>query len=183
MIVMMKRKLRIGQNLLLIQKKEIEKGENVENVEPKSDIVIKDDDAIGEILTESDFKLDKKKKPEEIIPKEIPQNSFKPENTKYVHVIRKAEIETDRAKLPIIAEEQNIMETINNHQVTVLAGETGSGKTTQVPQFLYEAGYARNKMIGVTEPRRVAAMAMSTRVALETGSGKTTQVPQFLYEA
>jgi len=145
-------------------KKEIEKGENVE---PKSDIVIKDDDAIGEILTESDFKLDKKKKPEEIIPKEIPQNSFKPENTKYVHVIRKAEIETDRAKLPIIAEEQNIMETINNHQVTVLAGETGSGKTTQVPQFLYEAGYARNKMIGVTEPRRVAAMAMSTRVALE----------------
>lgn len=41
------------------------------------------------------------------------------------------------------------------------------GKTTQVPQFLYEAGYARNKLIGVTEPRRVAAMSMSKRVAEE----------------
>lgn len=41
------------------------------------------------------------------------------------------------------------------------------GKTTQVPQFLYEAGYAQNKLIGITEPRRVAAMSMSKRVAEE----------------
>ena len=41
------------------------------------------------------------------------------------------------------------------------------GKTTQVPQFLYEAGYAEGKMIGVTEPRRVAAISMSKRVAEE----------------
>ena len=48
-----------------------------------------------------------------------------------------------RLKLPILAEEQVIMETINEHDVTILCGETGSGKTTQVPQFLYEAGYAQ----------------------------------------
>ena len=44
-------------------------------------------------------------------------------------------------ELPICAEEQIIMETINNNSVVIICGETGSGKTTQVPQFLYEAGY------------------------------------------
>jgi len=46
-----------------------------------------------------------------------------------------------RLSLPILAEEQAVMEAINENDVTVLCGETGSGKTTQVPQFLYEAGY------------------------------------------
>ncbi len=48
-----------------------------------------------------------------------------------------------RLALPILAEEQAIMEAINDHPVVVLCGETGSGKTTQVPQFLYEAGYTQ----------------------------------------
>lgn len=48
-----------------------------------------------------------------------------------------------RLKLPILAEEQVIMEAINENPVVIICGETGSGKTTQVPQFLYEAGYAR----------------------------------------
>ncbi|CAL8127028.1 unnamed protein product [Orchesella dallaii] len=86
----------------------------------------------------------------------------------FVQVNRTPEIEAVRAKLPIIPEEQIIMESITENAVTVLAGETGSGKTTQVPQFLYEAGYALNdKIIGVTEPRRVAAISMSHRVAKE----------------
>lgn len=59
----------------------------------------------------------------------------------YVRVNRKPEIQKARMQLPVCAEEQNIMETINSNPVTILCGETGSGKTTQVPQFLYEAGY------------------------------------------
>ncbi|XP_063706983.1 probable ATP-dependent RNA helicase kurz [Culicoides brevitarsis] len=85
----------------------------------------------------------------------------------YIHLERDSKIQAARLKLPILAEEQQIMETISENTVVIIAGETGSGKTTQVPQFLYEAGYATNKMIGVTEPRRVAAISMSKRVAKE----------------
>lgn len=87
--------------------------------------------------------------------------------TVYVHVERTKEIQAARLKLPILSEEQVIMETINENSIIILTGETGSGKTTQVPQFLYEAGYAEKKLIGITEPRRVAAISMSKRVATE----------------
>lgn len=59
-----------------------------------------------------------------------------------VPVNRTAEIIESRSKLPIIGEEQVIMEAINENDVVIVVGETGSGKTTQVPQFLYEAGYS-----------------------------------------
>ena len=48
-----------------------------------------------------------------------------------------------RLRLPVLAEEQVIMEAVRENHCIVLCGETGSGKTTQMPQFLYEAGYAR----------------------------------------
>ncbi|XP_015600106.1 probable ATP-dependent RNA helicase kurz [Cephus cinctus] len=85
----------------------------------------------------------------------------------FVPLNRKSEIQEARLKLPVLAEEQGIVEAINDNPVVLITGETGSGKTTQVPQFLYEAGYAKNKMIGITEPRRVAAMSMSCRVREE----------------
>lgn len=91
-----------------------------------------------------------------------------------VLVQRSAEIEAQREKLPIVGMEQEIMEKISNNDVIVLCGETGCGKTTQVPQFLYEGGYgtAQNGgIIGVTQPRRVAAVSTATRVAEELGSG------------
>ena len=74
------------------------------------------------------------------------------------------------------------MECIAENDVVILCGETGSGKTTQLPQFLYEAGYGsaadRSGMIGITQPRRVAAIAMAQRVSNELGlvMGKAGQV-------
>eukprot|EP00898_Chlorokybus_atmophyticus_P000310 jgi/Chlat1/127/Chrsp1S03220 len=91
------------------------------------------------------------------------------------HVQRPAEIEEARAGLPIIAQEQEIMETVNDNPISIICGETGSGKTTQVPQFLYEAGYgsrdceAHPGIVGVTQPRRVAVLATARRVAHELG--------------
>lgn len=85
----------------------------------------------------------------------------------FVMLQRKPEIQAARLKLPVVAEEQVIMEAINENPVVIITGETGSGKTTQVPQFLYEAGYAQEKLIGITEPRRVAAISMSKRIAQE----------------
>ena len=60
----------------------------------------------------------------------------------FVAVDRDPLIEQERSKLPIIGEEQRIMEAINENDIIIIAGETGCGKTTQIPQFLYEAGFA-----------------------------------------
>jgi ATP-dependent RNA helicase DHX37/DHR1 len=95
-----------------------------------------------------------------------------------VQVVRSEDIETARLALPILAEEQRIMEAVFNNDVVVVSGATGSGKTTQVPQFLYENGFGDPNgptpgMIGITQPRRVAAVSMSKRVGEELGdSGK-----------
>ncbi|GMI73736.1 FASCIATED STEM 4 [Hibiscus trionum] len=92
-----------------------------------------------------------------------------------VHVRRPDEIENKRKDLPIVMMEQEIMEAINENSTVIICGETGCGKTTQVPQFLYEAGFAssqstiRSGVIGVTQPRRVAVLATAKRVAFELG--------------
>ncbi|ENN77660.1 hypothetical protein YQE_05954, partial [Dendroctonus ponderosae] len=85
----------------------------------------------------------------------------------FVDLARSKEIQAARLKLPILAEEQQIVEIINENPIVIISGETGSGKTTQVPQFLYEAGYALERQICITEPRRVAAISMSKRVGEE----------------
>ncbi|CAK9440435.1 uncharacterized protein LODBEIA_P45350 [Lodderomyces beijingensis] len=92
-----------------------------------------------------------------------------------VNVHRSQDIQNERSSLPVFAEEHKIMEAVYHHDCIILCGETGSGKTTQVPQFLYEAGFGNkgNKlypgMIGVTQPRRVAAVSIARRVANELG--------------
>jgi len=104
----------------------------------------------------------------------------------FVEVKRTQEIQVARVLLPILAEEQLIMETIKENDVVVLSGETGSGKTTQVPQFLFEAGYSTHSahpgMIGITEPRRVAAVSMSKRVATEMNVDSCVVSYQIRYE-
>ncbi|XP_037734669.1 probable ATP-dependent RNA helicase DHX37 isoform X1 [Chelonia mydas] len=101
----------------------------------------------------------------------------------FIPVDRSPEIQEARLKLPILAEEQVIMEAINENPVVIICGETGSGKTTQVPQFLYEAGYASSDgIIGITEPRRVAAVSMSHRVAREMNSSHRVVSYQIRYE-
>ncbi|XP_032647089.1 putative ATP-dependent RNA helicase DHX37 isoform X2 [Chelonoidis abingdonii] len=101
----------------------------------------------------------------------------------FIPVDRSPEIQEARLKLPILAEEQVIMEAINENPVVIICGETGSGKTTQVPQFLYEAGYASsNGIIGITEPRRVAAVSMSHRVAKEMNISHRVVSYQIRYE-
>uniref|UniRef100_A0A158R5A4 RNA helicase n=1 Tax=Syphacia muris TaxID=451379 RepID=A0A158R5A4_9BILA len=83
-------------------------------------------------------------------------------------VERNEEIQKQRAKLPIFEDEQAVVEAVNENTTVIICGETGSGKSTQLPQFLYEAGYAGDdKLIGITEPRRVAAISLSKRVGYE----------------
>ena len=69
--------------------------------------------------------------------------------------------------LPIAAEAERIVELIRRHPVVVIAGETGSGKTTQIPKLCLAAGRGAAGMIGCTQPRRIAARAVARRVAEE----------------
>ncbi|KAG4303910.1 hypothetical protein PORY_002654 [Pneumocystis oryctolagi] len=105
---------------------------------------------------------------------DIPSNPDLKRKTFYVNLNRSKDVVEARSKLPIIAEEQQIMEAIFNNLCVVICGETGSGKTTQIPQFLFEAGFGNNEsdtpgIIGITQPRRVAAISMANRVAYELG--------------
>lgn len=72
-------------------------------------------------------------------------------------------------ELPIHARREEIIRAIKDNQIVVIAGETGSGKTTQIPKFLIDAGYGQNGLIGCTQPRRVAALSVAQRIAEELG--------------
>ena len=71
--------------------------------------------------------------------------------------------------LPVSARREDIMAAIRDHQVVVIAGETGSGKTTQLPKMCLELGLGDGGLIGHTQPRRIAARSVAERIAHELG--------------
>lgn len=78
-------------------------------------------------------------------------------------------IADQRKSLPVYHFKKQFLQAVKEHQVLVVVGETGSGKTTQLTQYLAEAGFANDGIIGCTQPRRVAAMSVAKRVAEEVG--------------
>eukprot|EP00615_Pteridomonas_danica_P011616 CAMPEP_0114335286 /NCGR_PEP_ID=MMETSP0101-20121206/4961_1 /TAXON_ID=38822 ORGANISM="Pteridomonas danica, Strain PT" /NCGR_SAMPLE_ID=MMETSP0101 /ASSEMBLY_ACC=CAM_ASM_000211 /LENGTH=164 /DNA_ID=CAMNT_0001466869 /DNA_START=12 /DNA_END=503 /DNA_ORIENTATION=- len=82
---------------------------------------------------------------------------------------RNLSIREQRRYLPVFEVRDAMLDIIRENQVVVIVGETGSGKTTQLAQYLHEDGYTDFGMVGCTQPRRVAAMSVATRVADEFG--------------
>ncbi|KAI1790692.1 pre-mRNA splicing factor [Ganoderma leucocontextum] len=80
-------------------------------------------------------------------------------------------LQAARERLPIYQHRENLLHAVERHGVVILVGETGSGKTTQLPQFLYEFGWAKEgNIIACTQPRRLAATSVAHRVAAEVGT-------------
>ncbi|KOS20551.1 Pre-mRNA-splicing factor ATP-dependent RNA helicase prp22 [Escovopsis weberi] len=78
-------------------------------------------------------------------------------------------IKEQRESLPVYAFRSQLISAVRENQILIVVGETGSGKTTQLTQYLAEAGFANDGIIGCTQPRRVAAMSVAKRVAEEVG--------------
>lgn len=74
-----------------------------------------------------------------------------------------------RQYLPAFAVRNELLQVIRDNNIVIVVGETGSGKTTQLTQYLHEEGYTKYGMIGCTQPRRVAAMSVAKRVSDEVG--------------
>ena len=150
-----------------------ESGSSSEECEEDSEMPVE----IIEKSEEIEEKLEEVEKIEDTTTKPIETKKVEfVEKFENVPVFRTPEVIESRSKLPIIGEEDIIVDAIRNNDVLIIAGETGSGKTTQVPQFLYEAGFTKDRLIGVTEPRRVAAIAMASRVSTEMNLEENTIV-------
>lgn len=78
-----------------------------------------------------------------------------------------------QANLPIAEYKETILETLSDNQVVIIAGDTGCGKSTQVPQYLMDAGYTN---IACTQPRRIACISLANRVSYETLNQHGTEI-------
>ena len=97
-------------------------------------------------------------------------------------------IKEQKESLPIFSVKEDLLNIIRDNKVTIIVGETGSGKTTQLTQYLYESGYAKYGIIGCTQPRRVAAVCVAKRVSEEMNTdlgdivGYTIRFEEFINE-
>lgn len=141
------------------------------------------------VISESALPVRDRATEEEPLPLELQVTEGNPYRKAFsVQVDRPEEVQEARLKLPVVGEEQKIMEAIHNNSAIVIWGATGSGKTTQLPQFLFEAGYGNPEsgnpgMIGVTQPRRVAAVSMAKRVGDELGQFSSQVSYQIRFES
>jgi len=78
-------------------------------------------------------------------------------------------IKQQRETLPVYKFRKQLLDAVKENQLMIVVGDTGSGKTTQLTQYLAEGGFANDGIIGCTQPRRVAAMSVAKRVAEEVG--------------
>ncbi|KAG0498156.1 hypothetical protein HPP92_002847 [Vanilla planifolia] len=89
-----------------------------------------------------------------------------PSSSSYGH----SNLERQKQRLPVYKYRNAILYLVEKHATTIIVGETGSGKTTQIPQYLKEAGWAEGgRVIACTQPRRLAVQSVATRVAEEMG--------------
>ncbi|KAJ3869351.1 pre-mRNA splicing factor [Lentinula novae-zelandiae] len=129
----------------------------------------------GELVDEYDYVFDESQTIQFIMEK-APEKKLSPAEKLLQEQIEAAEkhaktIEETRKSLPIYAWKDKLIEAVREHQVLIVVAETGSGKTTQIPQYLHEAGFTDGGMkVGCTQPRRVAAMSVAARVADEMGT-------------
>jgi pre-mRNA-splicing factor ATP-dependent RNA helicase DHX16 len=129
----------------------------------KYDLVF--DDQIDFVMQETNQGYDLREKKHTVKLKEEAQ--FEKNYPEAKPVAEHDKILAGRKKLPVFPYREQFLAAVKDHQCLVLVGETGSGKTTQIPQYLHEIGYSKLGRIGCTQPRRVAAMSVAARVAQE----------------
>ncbi|KAF5274700.1 hypothetical protein FQA39_LY07092 [Lamprigera yunnana] len=95
-------------------------------------------------------------------------NDYKVINNKHKN---RMSIQEQRQRLPIYENRNKLLQYIHRHSTLIILGETGSGKTTQIPQYIYSARLQNNAKIAITQPRRVAAISIAMRVAQEIDDG------------
>lgn len=137
------------------------KKRTVTNDEKEYELVF--EDQIDFVMQETSKGYDRRRK--KVEPFEETTVSVKQEEQ--VLLTEHAKILAGRKKLPVYPYREEFLAAVKAHQILILVGETGSGKTTQIPQYLHEIGYSELGKIGCTQPRRIAAMSVAARVAQE----------------